>query len=349
MHNFLINTGPGIGDMLQKLPMARALKEEYPDANIDFIMAGNASNWKTNMQVLECQHYVRHLYWYNSGEKLHDLKLLLRLRMNHYDYGFVRDGGMTLDNAVPSFWIFRIMRWGGCKKLVGFMKDYVDVYADVPDRTHYLERDRLTLKAIGINRTMKADNIDVSLTDRSILDSFQTDRKIIALSVGTNSYKWTENGITTVYDVKSWAYAKWIMLAEELVKHGYYVILMGGRKESDELKERGIKIPESEHIMNFIGKSTLKQSLALLSRSSLAVGAEGGMMHCASGLGRRTLTIMGGSDYLQWTPANGDIVNLYLECSPCYSTRRAAECKYHRCLEDITVEMVLEKILSMNV
>ena len=347
--NFLIHTGPGIGDMLQKLPMARALKEEYPDANIDFIMTASESNWKINTQVLECQHYVRHLFWYNSGEKFHCLKLLLRLRMNHYDYGFVRDGGVAVDNAVPSFWIFRIMRWGGCRKLAGFVKDYVDVYADIPDRTHYLERDRLTLNAIGINRTMKADNIDVSLTDQSILASLHTERKIIVLSVGTNSYKWTENGKTVIYDVKSWAYDKWMMLASELVNSGYDVILMGGRKEADEIQERGIKIPESEHIMNFIGKTTLKQSLALLSRSSLAVGAEGGMMHCAAGLGRRTLTIMGGSDYKQWTPANGDIVNLNLECSPCYSTRRAAECKYHRCLEDITVDMVLKKILSMKI
>ena len=347
--NFLINAGPGIGDMLQKLPMARALKEEYPDSNVDFITTGSESSWKTNMQIIECQHYVRHLCWYSSSEKLHDLKLLLCLRMNHYDYGFVRDGGMTLDNAVPSFWIFRIMRWGGCKKLVGFMKDYVDVYADIPDRTHYLERDRLTLKAIGISRTMKADNIDASLTDQSIFASLHAERKIIALSVGTNSYKWTENGKTVTYDVKSWAYDKWMRLAIELVSSGYDVVLMGGRKEADEIHESGISTPESEHIMNFIGKTTIKQSLALLSRSSLVAGAEGGMMHCAAGMGRRTLTIFGGSDYKQWTPVNGDTVNLNLECSPCYSTRRAAGCKYHRCLEDISVDMVLGKILNMNV
>lgn len=346
--NFLINTGPGIGDMLQKLPMARAIKEEYPDAVIDFIMAGNAANFKINMQILECQHYVRRLYWYNSAEKLHCAKLLFQLRFNHYDYGFIRDGGMTLDRSVPSFWIFRIMRWSGCKKLVGFLNEHVDIYVDVPDRAHYLERDSLTLSAIGIKRGLKSDNIDISLTDKSILADIKTSGKIIALSVGTNKYSWTENGKKIIYDVKSWSYSKWFTLAEELVKHGYSVILLGGRKEAEEISEQGINIPEDENIMNFIGRTSLKQSLALLSISSLAVGAEGGMLHCAAGMGIKTLTIFGGSDYKQWTPAGGEIVNLFYDCSPCYSTKRAAGCKYHKCLENISVKMVLDKILSLQ-
>ena len=76
---------------------------------------------------------------------------------------------------------------------------------------------------------------------------------------------------------------------------------------------------------------------------------EGGMMHCAAGMGIKTLTIMGGSDYLQWRPANGEIINLNYECAPCYATRRAIECGYHKCLENISVSMVLEKILSLKI
>ena len=349
LRNFLINSGMGIGDIVQKLPMARALKEAYPNANIDFITASSKSVWKVNRAILECQHYVRNLYWYDFREKFHDLMLLLKLRMNNYDYAFVRDVDFARVNANPSRWIFRIMRLGGCRKLIGFVKDYVDVYVDMPDTTHYLERDRLTLKAIGIDREFNMHTIDASLTDQSITASLNTSRKIISISAGTNIYAWTENGKTTKYDVKSWSYDKWMKLSEQLIEHGYSVVLLGGPKEAGELQEQCVRIPESEHIMNFIGKTTLKQSLALLSVSSLVVGAEGGMMHCASGLGVRTLTIMGGSDYRLWTPAGGETVNLNLECSPCFATKRAAECKYHKCLEGISPEMVLERILSMKI
>ena len=348
MKRFLIHTGSGIGDMAQKLPMARALKEEYPDAQIDFLMKGWSLSWQVNNNIIECQHYVRNLYWYNGENKIHCAKLLFRLMLNHYDYAFVRDAGMLANKAAPSLWGFRIMHWSGCRNVVGFFREHVDTYVEVPDRAHYLERDRLTLKAIGINRELKAETIDASLTDKSILAGLDLSRKIIALSVGANKYSVIHNGTRIRYDVKSWAYDKWIMLAGELVKHGHDVILLGGRKESDELKELNINIPESEHIMNFIGRTTLKQSLALLSVCSLVAGAEGGMMHCAAGLGKRTLTVFGGSDYLQWRPANGEIVNLYYDCAPCFGTLRAAECKYHKCLENISVEMVLNKILSMS-
>ncbi|MBQ3395650.1 MAG: glycosyltransferase family 9 protein [Synergistaceae bacterium] len=347
--NFLIHTGSGIGDMVQKLPMARAIKEEYPDANIDFLTKGSVSSWNVNKNIIECQHYVRNLYWYNSQSKLHCLKLLFQLILNHYDYGFVRDGGIGHDGIAPSFWIFRIMRWSGCKKIVGYLKEHVDIYAEVPDRAHYLERDRLTLKATGIERDLKTDNIDVTLTDKSILTSLNGTRKIIGLSAGTNAYTFIENGKEIIYDVKSWSYEKWVRLSEELVKHGYDVILLGGVKELNEIHERNINIPENEHIMNFIGRTSLKQSLALLSACSLVIGGEGGMMHCAAGMGIKTLTIMGGSDYLQWRPANGEIINLNYECAPCYATRRAIECGYHKCLENISVSMVLEKILSLKI
>ncbi len=347
IRNFLIHTGAGIGDMVQKLPMARAIKEAYPDSNVDFLMNGTASRWELVNNVIECQHYVRNLYRYDVRDKFHCAKTLLRLILNRYDYGFVRDAGLAVHSVVPSLWVFRIMRWSMCKNIVGFLREHVDVYVDVPDRAHYLERDRLTLKAIGIERELNANTLDVSLTDKSILSSVSTERRIIGLSVGTNLYRWSENGRTIAYDVKSWAYDKWVTLSEELVNNGYAVILLGGQKEAEELQEQGIRIPESEHIINFIGKATLKQSLALLSICTLVVGSEGGMMHCAAGMGKRTLTIMGGSDYKQWRPAGGEIVNLNLECSPCFSTKRAADCKYHKCLEGISVDMVLEKILSM--
>ena len=347
--NVLIYTGPGIGDMMQKLPMASAIKAQYPDANIDFIMNGLPKNFEINSQVLKCQNYVRNLYWYNVKYKLHCLKLLFQLRMNHYDLGLDRDGGINVKGARPSLWIFRIMRWAGVKKIIGYIKDYVDVLADVPERIHFLERDRLTLNAAGITAPMSEKTIDESKLDFSFpgCERLRESPKVIAFSVGTNSYPWTLNGKTVIYDVKSWPYEKWIELAVMLAEKNIDVVLVGGSKEKNELAQKNIIFPENKHIHNLIGLTTLKQSLAVLSLCSLAVGAEGGMMHCAAGLGVKTLTIFGGTDYRIWTPAGGDIINLNLPCSPCFATRRAAECKYHRCLEEIDADTVFRKIMTL--
>lgn len=348
--NFLIHTGPGIGDMAQKLPMAKAIKLQFPDSQIDFLMKASEPIRNLNLQIIEAQNYVNNLYWYNVNDKLQCLKLLLQLRHNHYDYGFVRDGGMKVVSEIPSLWIFRIMRWGGCKKLVGFLKNYVDIFADVPERAHFIERDKLTLKAIGINQDLDPLTIDQSKTDLTYFNSFdrlRNSENIIALSVGTNDYSWTENGNTIIYDVKSWHYEKWLELALELTNLGYDVILMGGKKEKQSFNEKNISIPDNPKIFNFIGNTTLKQSLGVLSKCSLVVGAEGGMMHCAAALGIKTLTVFGGSDYKIWTPVNGDIISLNLDCSPCFSTAKAAHCNNHKCLDNISVKMVLDKIKSL--
>ncbi len=348
--NFLLHTASGIGDIMQKLPMASAIKAQYPDANIDLLMVGPPSVLGINQQILDCQHYVRNIYWYINTHKLHFIKLLLQLRLHHYDLGITVNRGTVTEGKKPSVWVFRLMRWGGVKKIAGLVRDQVDIFADVPEFAHYIERDRLTLNAAGITAPMDTVTIDKSTIDFGFenYDKLKQAKKIVAFSVGTNVYPWAKDGRTIMYDVKSWAYERWMELAVKLSGQGYDVVLLGGRKEQREIAEGNYHVPEGEHIFNFIGRTTLKQSLALLSMCSLVVGAEGGMMHCASGLGVKTLTIFGGSDHRIWTPVGGEIIRLHPECAPCFSTVRAVECTYHKCLEDVTVDIVLDRITSMN-
>ena len=349
--NFLVYTASGIGDVVQKLPLASAIKAQYPDANIDFFMGGPPSVLPINNQILECQHYVRNIYWYINTHKLHFIKLLFQLRANHYDMGIIIYRGTVLVGRKPTMWVFRLMRWGGVKKIAGYVRDQVDIFADVPEFLHYIERDRLTLSAAGITAPMQTVTLDKSKADFGFegYEKLRQAKKIIAFSVGTNVYPWTTNGKTIMYDVKSWAYGKWIELAVKLSGRGYDVVLLGGKKEQAEMAEGNYMIPENEHIFSFVGRTTVKQSLALLSMCSLVVGAEGGMMHCAAALGVKTLTIFGGSDPRIWTPIGGEIIRLHPECAPCFSTSRAAECTYHKCLEDVTVDIVLDRIMSMNI
>ena len=347
--NFLLQTGPGIGDLLQVLPMASAIKSQYPDANVDLIISSSPSRMKTAIQVMQCQNYIRNLYWYSVSYKLHSAATLLSLRMNHYDAGFIRDGGMVVNKAKPSMWIFRIMRWGGVKNIVSFVKNQVGTFVDVPELSHYTEHDRLALKAAGINAEMTFKTIDRDKLDFSFENygRLKDSGNVIALSTGTNECYWYINGQRIAYDVKSWGYEKWLELAERLSGEGFDVVLLGGTEERRRMSAKNLAVPNNERIFDFIGKTNIKQSLALLSLCRLAVGAEGGMMHCAAGLGVKTLTVFGGSDSRKWTPIGGEILTLGLDCQPCFSSERAVQCQYHKCLEGISVEMVFEKVMTL--
>jgi ADP-heptose:LPS heptosyltransferase len=346
--NFLIQSGIGIGDTIQLLPMAKNIKKAFPDAKVDFIFAGNEKSYAINKQIIALQSYVNNIYWYSKHTIFHDLRLLLELRKNKYDIGFLRVENTT---GSRSLWQYRIMRWCNCKEIIGCDYEKVDKEVKIPPNTHYLKRDALMLKAAGISAVNDVKTIDVSKLDHSWFKKIgiSSDRQIISLSMGTNSVKWTENGKTSYFDVKSWPYDKWIELALRLSDLGYAVFLIGGPKEKIELQQKKISIPEKRNIYNFIGSTTIQQSLTLLNYSVLAVGAEGGMMHCASALGIPTLTIFGGSNPKCYNPGgeNSEIISLNLECSPCFLTPRMVQCNNHKCLNDISVEIVLDKIKSI--
>lgn len=350
---YLIHTGPGIGDIIQFLSMARAIKEKYKDARIDLIMRGNEQTKKLNDQILACQRYVDNLYWYSSKELLHDIALISTLRKNKYDFGIVRVGNVT---GETSLWIYRIMRLAKCKQVVGTGTEKVDIVVKVPERSHYLIRNDLLLRATGIEGRKNASSIDYKLLDWEWYQSLgiPKESKIIGLSLGTNSMMWREGDKTITYDVKSWKLERWFELAELLTKKDYWVLLIGGKKEKEEIIEKGISNCSNSKIINLVGQTSIKESLTAISQCCLMVGSEGGMMHCASALDIKTLTIMGGSDYKMWNPGGSDSPMMihHMECQPCFCTSRGAHCKTHECLESISVKSVsnkIDEILQMQI
>lgn len=345
---YLIHTGPGIGDIIQFLSMARAIKEEYPNSIVDFLMRGSVQISELNNQILECQDYVDNLYWYSSKALKHDVGLIVALRRKHYDFGIVRVG---IVNGGQSLWVYRIMRLAGCKKIVGVGTDKVDIGVTIPERAHYLERNSLLLEAIGIKGRDDALSINKEKLANDWLETLEIpdNAMVIGMSLGTNSMLWHENGEIIVYDVKSWPIERWFELAEKLVREAFYVMLIGGNKERQEILNKKIKIPDSRKVIDLVGKTTIKQSLTIVNRCNLMVGAEGGMMHCASALGTKTLTIFGGSDYRIWNPGGIDspMVNLFFDCAPCFCTSAGAHCKEHYCLLNISVGKLFTNILEL--
>lgn len=345
---FLIHTGPGIGDIIQFLSMARAIKEQYSDSVVDFLMRGSEQTLNLNNQILECQDYADTLYWYSSKAIKHDAELIISLYRKHYDFGIVRIGNV---NGDISQWIYKIMRIARCKTIIGYGTDKVDIKVDIPERAHYLTRNEMLLQAAGINARKNAISINKKKLDINWLKTLKIPpkAKVIGLSLGTNSMSWNENGNTIAYDVKSWAMEKWIKLTKILVQDGFCVLLIGGKKEQQEISNLGIVIPGNKQIIDLVGKTSIKQSLTAISRCTLMVGSEGGMMHCASALGIKTLTIFGGSDYKMWNPGGTDspIVNLDLDCSPCFCTSRGANCRDHKCLESISIDVVHKQVIKL--
>jgi heptosyltransferase-2 len=132
---------------------------------------------------------------------------------------------------------------------------------------------------------------------------------------------------------KRWPYFK--ELAERLALPA---VLLGSAKERAQcaaIKGR-----------NLAGETTLDEAIDLLAGAQYVVTNDSGLMHVAAALGRPQVALFGSSSP-QHTPPLSDkarVLWLGIECSPCY----ARECPlgHFRCMRDLTVDRVLEKLGS---
>lgn len=98
---------------------------------------------------------------------------------------------------------------------------------------------------------------------------------------------------------------------------------------------------------------SLPEVSALLKRSWLVLGNDGGIMHLANALGSRTVTLFGPVNEGVYAPyfdrPSNRVVKVDVSCRPCYTKFHFPPCPHHRrCLEEITVETVVAAIKEIT-
>jgi heptosyltransferase-2 len=93
--------------------------------------------------------------------------------------------------------------------------------------------------------------------------------------------------------------------------------------------------------VNLAGKTTVRDLMALLSRSSFLVTNDSGPMHIGAALGVPLVAIFGPTDWRRTSPwtSLARIVRVEIDCSPCRS--RACD-RGHECMLGVTPEMVID-------
>ncbi len=156
---------------------------------------------------------------------------------------------------------------------------------------------------------------------------------------------------------RQWQLSKVPLLAEKLKREYGFDIVFTGVKED---------IPSINIIMekcsfktfSLADKTTLRELIALVDVSNIVIGPDTGIIHIAASLNTPSVMMMGLSDpedtgsYNEW--GNAEIVTAGLKCQPCVHSNPKPEqwneCKDMRpvkCMEAITVEMVLEKVSGL--
>jgi heptosyltransferase-2 len=141
---------------------------------------------------------------------------------------------------------------------------------------------------------------------------------------------------------KRWPPERLAALGGELYREfGARLVLLGGPEErpvADRIKEL-----LGGPVLDLVGRTELRQALAVLSRLKVLITNDSGLMHAAAALGVPLVAIFGSTNPAATGPFSSRAAVLHhpLDCGPCF--KRTCDLGYP-CLEAITVAEVLAAV-----
>ena len=119
------------------------------------------------------------------------------------------------------------------------------------------------------------------------------------------------------------------------------IVLLGGREDLAFAREvEGFQLGP---MVNWVGETSLRETVGILSRALVAVGPDTGLMHLAAAVGTPVVSLWGATSPLRTGPYGyGELViQGKAHCSPCYLRR----CPISRiCMQSIDIVEVVERV-----
>ena len=346
MSTYLIYIAQGIGDFVIAMPLIQSIKSQDPTATVDIFTCSDKRRIDLNKKMVDLQGDIRHCYYYTKEEPLHSLMFLLKVGYHSYDYGIVLE---HLNSKYMSSWPSKIIDFC-CKTTIGAYNPYNGATykksINRPDSYYIYDLENDILKQLGFEPTiMKRDSyfLDKNPASEPIIINHPS----IVFCIGSGHVANEKLHNPYALSLKSWPTKNWVELGNKLVERGYEVIFIGGSMEQgmiepyyDELDSR---------IVSFIGKHSIKESFQVVREADLVVGVDTGLIHAAAIQGTATLTLFGPTDSTIVKPfgSYSEIIHNTVECSPCLGYDHSYTCTNNKCMQGISVDLVLDSILQI--
>lgn len=330
VRKILIRATNWIGDAVMTTPALRAVRSAFPAAEIVVVANPPVA------ELLGAHPWCDRLIVYDKKGMHGGLRGLLRFCKALMSERF--DLAILFQNAVEAAIIARLARIG---IRAGYNTDgrglllthSVRVSEDVR-RLHHTEYylnmlEGLGIPAIGTKLLLKCTEEEISWADRML-----------------GSRHWAAINPGAAYgSAKRWYPERFAQVADSLVNDfGFAVLLTGGPGEA-EIGE-AIAVRMGSKPLNLVGKTSVRQMMALLSRMRIVVTNDSGPMHVAAAFDRPIAALFGPTDHTTTSPvcSRSVIVRAETDCAPCLKRKCP---KDHRCMNDISVKNVLEAVDSL--
>ena len=351
MKRFLIINPFGIGDVLFTTPLIQAIKSEYPDSYIAYWCNERVKEvFKNNPRVSKVfalsRGDLKKIYKKSPLEGIKRFAgLIFGLRKEKFEIVF----DFTLDHRYGL-----VSKLLGIKQRIGynyknrgrFLTHKIDIsgYANRHVVDYYLD----LLKFVGIEP--KKRNLELFVPERDNIKSrilfesigIKQDDLVVGLAPGAGA-SWGQSAA-----LKHWPSVKFSRLADKLINNlGAKVIILG------DLSERSLAdtvlYSMSNKAIDLVGKTGLEELFAVINNLQVLVANDGGMLHIAVALGKKTVSMFGPVDEAVYGPyplsPKHAVIKKDLSCRPCYKKFRMGTCLMDRqCMNSIEVDEVFAEV-----
>lgn len=312
-----------IGDVVLSTPLLPVLRKHFPQASLTFLVNPGTESVLFGNPHLETISVIPRDGWASQVE------FLRRLRQARFDRVVdLTDGDRS---AFLTFWTGAGIRLGFNRENRWRGKLYTRVLPSSYGSMHMVDYHAQALTALGIRDTVGDPEIYLRREDEE-----QGEKLLSSLGIGETPLALLYPSAR--YPFKAWPLERFAALADWLADQGLAVALIGHRRE----------IVIGQQIMNLtkckprnlMGQTKLLQLAALMKRSALFVGNDGGPMHMAAAVGCPVLGLFGPTDPRVWGPRGKKVAVIYkgLDCRECFypGCSRGEE----SCMRQISVDEV---------
>lgn len=317
-----------IGDSILALPAVQSLKKNFPESEI--WMASR--EWAKDL--FGTDHLVRGII---SLPDIRDLKSLREAGSMLKSRGF--DLGFLLTNSFSSALLFSIAgipeRWGYSSDGRRWLLTRSVTPAAIAGTRHQTEYYLQLLSGLGLQ--VFPQRIALTLSEE---EKAEAGRALRAAGRDPAKPLVILNPGAFYGSAKRWPPGRFAEAAALFEARNRAEILIVGSEDEKEIGE-AVAAGLEKKPMNFVGKTSLRQLLALLSHGQLFVTNDSGPMHIANALGIPVLALFGPTDPKVTGPLEppASVLKKDVPCWPClYRT-----CPYdHRCMMNIEAAEVFE-------
>jgi len=329
--NILISGTNWIGDAVMTLPAVHAIRNTFPVARISVL----AKPWVAEIFNL-CPDVDEVIVFKIPGPHSGidgKLKLAKELKARRFDTAIL------LQNAIEAAiitWLAAIpVRAGYNSDARGLLLTHSVQRTEDIRKVHQIQYYLEMVKALGCqsageNVYLQPGNEYESLSEK-ILGEYGIRREGIIIGLAPGA---------TYGPAKRWLPERFAAVGDRLIEDLFaQVVLFGSRedRQTTDLVEQHAHHP----LINLAGKTNLKEAIASISKCSLFISNDSGLMHIAGALNIPTVAIFGSTNPVTTSPVGDRSVVIYkgVSCSPCLKQTCPTD---FRCMDVISVEEVCE-------